>query len=93
MAAYSTTDGTLTVPPMLMPQWHTNTPTLGRLAKTSNSGGNSLILMSFPLSEAMVDVASAAAPLAWATDSGMSLGAPNAPLTNMPGLDVLKGEK
>jgi len=27
--AYSTTSGTLTTPPMLTPQWHTNTPTLG----------------------------------------------------------------
>ena len=36
---YSTTLGTSTMPPMLMPQWQTNTPTRGSSSLTSRSGG------------------------------------------------------
>ena len=38
-SAYSLTSGTLTTPPMLMPQLQTNTPILGFLPSTSVSGG------------------------------------------------------
>src|ERR1019366_10541784 len=36
---YSTTEGTLTTPAMLVPQWQTKTPTRGSSPFTSLSGG------------------------------------------------------
>src|SRR5512136_7855 len=89
--AYSATSGTFTTPPMLTPQWHTNTPILGSCPSTLISFGYSFFVVSVFLAAEMTEPALAAAPEASATVIGMSFGDENAPLTNMPGLDVSTG--
>src|SRR4030043_495845 len=85
------TSGTFTTEPMLMPQWHTNTPILGSLPEMSFSLGYSFLVTSFPLSLESRAATCPAAPLACATESGMSFGPENAPQTYIPGTDVSTG--
>ena len=77
---------------MFIPQLQMNTPTRASSSSTAFSNGNSFLVMSFPLSEAMIPAAFAAAPLACATLSGMSFGEERAPQTYIPGLELSSGE-
>ena len=81
---YSTTSGTFTTPPMLMPQWHTKTPILGPVPRRSASAGSVLSVTSVSRAGARIPPAQAAAPLASMTVSGMSLGPAKAPQTKTP---------
>src|SRR5512136_889145 len=76
---------------MLMPQWHTNTPTRESWEATSISSGSTGGTTSAPLDGATTDAALAAAAEADATVSGMSLGPVSAPHANTPGRDVSTG--
>src|SRR4030043_154155 len=87
------TSGTFTTEPMLMPQWHTNTPILGSLPEMSFSLGYSFLVTSFPLSLESRAATCPAAPLACAIESGMSFGPENTPQTKIPGTDVSTGER
>ena len=92
--AYSTTSGTLTTPPMLIPQWQTKTPMRGASSATSRSGGyDRLAAFRLPRASASSAEARAAAQLASITVSGMSFGSANAPATNTPGREVPAGWK
>ena len=73
-AAYSLTPGTLTTPAILLPQRQTKTPIRGSSRRTSLGSGYSLRVTIVPRASARMPEAAAAAPLAWATVSGMSFG-------------------
>ena len=90
-AAYSTTSGTFTTAPMLMPQWQIKTPTCGISPLTSRSSGQMRSSVNVPRALASSADTWAAAQEASITVSGMSLGSPNAPATNMPGRVVCAG--
>ena len=77
--AYSATLSTPMTPAMLLPQWHTNTPTRGSSPTTLRSAGYSLSTVSVPRESARPVMTWAAAAEACATLSGMSLGSPNGP--------------
>ena len=83
--AYSATAGTSTTPPMLMPQWHTKTPTLG-VSPISLSSGYVTSLTIVPRTEVSMACAIAAAPDACATEVGISFGSCNVPHTKTPGM-------
>ena len=88
---YSTTEGMSTTRPMFAPQWQAKTPTLISSSDTSRSSGYTLSVSSLPLRDLRSAPARALAPLAVITDSGMSMGPWNAPLTNTPGRVVSMG--
>ena len=82
--AYSATLSTPMTPAMLLPQWHTKTPTRGSSPTTFFSAGYSLSTVSVPRESARPVMTWAAAAEALATLSGMSLGSPNGPTTKTP---------
>ncbi len=88
---YSTTDGTSTVEPMLIPQWQTNTPIRGSCPLTSISATGSSDLTRVPRASASRVPAPEAAALACMTAVGMSIGPWKVPHTNTPGREVSTG--
>jgi hypothetical protein len=74
VSAYALTFGTSTTPPMLMPQWQTNTPMRGASPTISFSTGYSFFLTRLFLTGARRPMAVLAAALASITVPGISLG-------------------
>ena len=91
--AYSTTAGTSATPPILRPQWQTNTPTRGGSWETSRSGGKTFSRTRVSRASARRREAAAAAALASITVWGMSLGPLKKPQEKTPGREVVTGAK
>jgi len=83
-AMLSLTLVTSTTLPILMPQRHTKTPTLGSSPVVSLSGGKSFSTTLLPLAPARKAAADPAAALACTTVSGISCGPVTAPQTKIP---------